>query len=130
MKRVSVIARFVALASMLLHAGFVARHYSAMAANLIEGRSLEAALSVICHPDGTTSTIEVDQSNLPVPAGKGQMCPICSGLSPTAAVLPTIDFVPPYVALHLVLAPIAETGRLAADAHDRLPPPRGPPLHA
>lgn len=113
----------VAVLSVLLHAGFVARHHhSAFAAAYAD--QLSAHLSVVC---GEIISDHAAPGDLPAPNKSPHKCPICMGAVPAVAladaVVPVIDAPPPGG-----LKVSFSSDREACKAVTALPPSRAPPV--
>lgn len=119
----------VALLGVLAHAAALARHNGRMLGLWLEHQDLVAALLVICHGGGGSTTADLAKLDLPAaPSDHASDCPLCMGLA-VAAILPAPFAIPtPRVVHSERIAHVAEfiTPRLRA----AWPPTRGPPVRA
>jgi hypothetical protein len=124
MRRRALISFLVAI-SVLLHAGFAARHYAAMAAQIALEQDLGLDPSAICHSGEQTSQ---DQPAAPKPSDDlDKRCPLCVGFGPLSAILasPPESTILPRVYREQHRPLLAETVKISGAAS--LPPSRGPP---
>ncbi len=120
---------FVVLLGVLVHAHALVRHNGVMLDAHLQRATLIADLLVICHPSGAGTVDAANLPDVPRPTDVDNNCPLCSGLGSVIA-LPPPDFVPYFVAFHLVHPsppPVVRGGELLRTF---IPPARGPPLVA
>ena len=121
----------IALLSVLLHAGAVARHNVAMLGALLQYDELVAGFAQICHggvesPSGLPDT---DLPFIPKPTDSKSTCPVCSGLVSAFALVGPEP-------IRLAFAPLPTpvySGTAHVPARIRYavaPPARGPPARA
>lgn len=76
----------VAVFSVLLHAGLLVVHNTAMLAAMTQPASV-LEFSAICSSGRATKLTPAQNPGLPVPAKNASQCPICMGAAPVVAVL-------------------------------------------
>lgn len=118
----------LAVVGVLLHAGLVTRHATAMVQTRLLHQAIVADLAIICHSDGTIGS-RAGIVDLPLPGQSEETCPICLGQISATALLPTPICVPQPIptasARVLVLAEV-----IAPRLTRLRPPTRGPPTIA
>jgi hypothetical protein len=129
MRRRAFISLLAAI-SLLMHAGFIARHDMLMLAQTAQADDLYFSPADICHSVGQEEPSKGSQPLLPR-SGEGQKtnCPLCLGFGPLVAVLSSG---PSDIGLRLSIPTRYRTPSLqvAIFGHGvRVPPSRGPPLN-
>lgn len=117
----------LAVLGVLLHAGALVRHNTAMAGAALQYHALVAGLAQLCHGGAAGGTLAAeDLPYVPRPSDAENGCPICSGLAQTVAL---IGREPAVAAAQLPAAASypGQTGRLAGAGYAVCPPARGPP---
>jgi hypothetical protein len=121
----------VAAFSLLVHAGFVARHNFLTLAQKVEAQWLLPDGTVICHSGGENepSKSRDPLSNQPSNPQKTS-CPLCLGLGPALAVLSNAsgDVAPPAF-IFARFKPVPTAAAVLGHAVS-VPPSRGPPSFA
>lgn len=121
------IAALIAIVSILLNAVIVVRHSTSMLDGHFQYASLLSALKVHCSSLGGLGSIPTEDlpDVPPIYPGHGD-CPVCSGMSTSAAVLPDLTL-PGYApdTASMRLAMVAEVLRRTVE--NAAPLPRGPP---
>lgn len=111
----------------LLHAALIARHNTIMLDARLQYQDLVLSLGLICHPSGGPAS--VDSANLPVvpqPSDTLSECPICAGMTASAALLPAVQAeisARPRTSQRIAFVGGATAPRLPGT----WPPSRGPP---
>jgi hypothetical protein len=121
----------VAIVSMLVHAGMVARHNVLMMPLTAEVQDPLLGQIVICHSGGPLGQSTDSNPFLPkLPDPQKASCPLCCGLGPLVAVLASG---PGEAGIHAIAPvqykPASEHAAVLGHAID-VPPSRGPPLNA
>lgn len=118
----------VAVVSVLLHAGLLVVHNTAMLAAMTQPASV-LEFSAICSNGHATKLTPAQNPGLPVPAKNASHCPACIGAAPVVAVLGDDAWqyhAPPVAAAEFPV--LADSGASRSGA--ALPPVRAPPSHA
>ncbi|MFT4096756.1 MAG: hypothetical protein QM651_06510 [Rhodoblastus sp.] len=126
MKRGRSIVGVIAMLCVLLNAALVVRHAATVIEARLEQASTVAAPGVICHGDGTITTLaDSELPSVPQPANK-QKCPVCMGMCPTGAILAETPMLPRQEIVEV--ARVAPPDDFVSSYVDHFrPPPRGPP---
>lgn len=125
--RVRTWTALIALLGVLLHASALVRHHGIMLGSLLFEQALASGAS-FCRGDANAGS-PGGPPGLPKPADSQSGCPICTGQSPTCAVVALEHLTVPL--RFAVMARWSEPERVnPALRHAVCPPPRGPPALA
>lgn len=117
----------VAMLSVLVHAGALVRHQSAMLGSILQFQALISDLAVFCHGGADSGTRELaDLPAIPKPSDAQNGCPICSGQSTAFAVV-VPEFIEAPDRLSTAIPWFESTSPKPAHRHAVCPPARGPP---
>ncbi len=128
MRRLSTSLRVLTILGVLLHAGLLVWHNTAMLGARLQSDALASALAEICYGTGMAQRVSPDDlPDAPPPSNDQGSCPICKGCVSAVAILAT-----PQLAVHepdQASARIIVVGQVIAQRLVRVrPPTRGPPL--
>jgi len=130
LRQFSTSLRVLTILGVLLHAGLLVWHNTAMLGAKLQGDALASALGEICYGSGMMQrAASGDLPDAPPPASDQGNCPICKGCVSAVAILAAPELAvhkPDQTSLRIIVV-----GKVIAQRLARLrPPARGPPLTA